>query len=1002
MKPLLLTLAGLQSYRDQQTVDFRPISGCGLFGIFGPTGSGKSTVLDAMTLALYGQISRASHKTQGIINSGSEQAAVSLTFELSLDGERRTYLIERSYKRKKNTPDASELRVCRLIELDGDQRGRVLADKAGEVDAAVEKLLGLKFEDFTRAVVLPQNQFQEFLLLGKKDKSDMLERLFCLEEYGRELSRKVAIGRRRVEDELRTMEGSLEMLQDASDEAIAALQQTVVDDELALKTATARHEAGQREWAAAQAVHQLVVQKESLLATQQTLAEQAVERAADRQRLTLAAAAEPIWPVWQEQQQMLPTAAQVEIDLAALVAELADIDQKIKASHLAWAEHQTQSVPRQAAADVRIRQLERAADLAGQLDSLTAKQTDYTQEQQALREREQAAGHAALTLEQKADQLRNTLQEMRQLQQNLHINPVWRQDLEKWLNVYRQRVKYEQECEAEEILHVNLATQLKELTDQVNRTDLSISAELAEVIQSVAGQLRDGQPCPVCGSREHPLPATQLTRPANLPSEADLESLRRQLVQAEVREASSRRQIEQLRAQMAYLRPVASTILARQPQLDTLDDPELEMDRIYNQEIELSELQKKIPVLEDQLRQLQRQLQLEQGNQISLIGELAGREQLLQELAAQATKHQLELTSLLPDTAQETMSFQAIQQELAAIRGLLQQAKQESERLQADQQKLEGQRQPLEHRRIELQTRRDMTQVQLDKLTTQLAKLLKPTGFADGAALAAARLEPAAAAALQQQLAQYDEASRDIVLQLRNCDQQLQGRWIDDAAWTAIETASQTAAAALDEARLVADRARRKLAELQNNVALRRQKEGEYQDAVATRDRIAQIDALVRGNAFVEFVAEERLRAIVAEATEYLQTMTRYRYALELDADRAFVIRDQMNGGEVRLAGSLSGGETFMASLALALALSSQIQIRGQSRLEFFFLDEGFGSLDVDLLDIVMDSLERISSPQRLIGLISHVPELRHRIGTHLIITPADGQHGSRIILEHG
>ena len=89
-----------------------------------------------------------------------------------------------------------------------------------------------------------------------------------------------------------------------------------------------------------------------------------------------------------------------------------------------------------------------------------------------------------------------------------------------------------------------------------------------------------------------------------------------------------------------------------------------------------------------------------------------------------------------------------------------------------------------------------------------------------------------------------------------------------------------------------------------------------------------------------------------------------------------------------------------MTSLALALALSAQIQIRGQSRLAFFFLDEGFGSLDHELLDQVMDALERVGSPERLIGLISHVQELQQRLPVRLVISPADGRRGSRISLQ--
>jgi DNA repair protein SbcC/Rad50 len=96
--------------------------------------------------------------------------------------------------------------------------------------------------------------------------------------------------------------------------------------------------------------------------------------------------------------------------------------------------------------------------------------------------------------------------------------------------------------------------------------------------------------------------------------------------------------------------------------------------------------------------------------------------------------------------------------------------------------------------------------------------------------------------------------------------------------------------------------------------------------------------------------------------------MTKYKFALELDSESGFIIRDNSNGGAHRMVTSLSGGETFLTSLSLALALSEQIQLKGQSPLEFFFLDEGFGTLDNDLLDTVIDSLERLSSKERVIG----------------------------------
>lgn len=108
--------------------------------------------------------------------------------------------------------------------------------------------------------------------------------------------------------------------------------------------------------------------------------------------------------------------------------------------------------------------------------------------------------------------------------------------------------------------------------------------------------------------------------------------------------------------------------------------------------------------------------------------------------------------------------------------------------------------------------------------------------------------------------------------------------------------------------------------------------------------------------------------------------LTRQRYAIEVDSEGGFVMRDDANGGVRRPVSSLSGGETFLTSLSLALALSAQIQLRGEYPLQFFFLDEGFGTLDQDLLDTVVTALEKLQSDNLAVGVISHVQELRARL----------------------
>ena len=164
---------------------------------------------------------------------------------------------------------------------------------------------------------------------------------------------------------------------------------------------------------------------------------------------------------------------------------------------------------------------------------------------------------------------------------------------------------------------------------------------------------------------------------------------------------------------------------------------------------------------------------------------------------------------------------------------------------------------------------------------------------------------------------------------------------------------------------------------------------------------LSDLEKLFKGKKFVEFIAANQLKYISLEADKQLREITCGNYGLEVDEDGRFFIRDYKNGGKERDASTLSGGETFVASLALALALSSQIQLKGRSPLELFFLDEGFGTLDDNLLEIVMDSLEKIHNDKLSIGVISHLEVIKERMPVKLIVTTAEsGMGGSKVRIE--
>jgi exonuclease SbcC len=219
MKPLKLKIAGLQSFREEQEIHFDQLSERGVFGIFGPTGSGKSTILDAVTLALFGKVVRAKNKTQGILNTSEKKLSISFLFELNVAGEKKKYRVDRRYSKK------DEILVkhdhSRLVEIDQAGLDVVLTEGDTRVTGQVEDLLGMKAEDFTRAVVLPQGKFAEFLLnLEGIKRKEMLQRLFSLERYGKLLTERLNKRVDRTRLELTSVESELAGLGNASEETL--------------------------------------------------------------------------------------------------------------------------------------------------------------------------------------------------------------------------------------------------------------------------------------------------------------------------------------------------------------------------------------------------------------------------------------------------------------------------------------------------------------------------------------------------------------------------------------------------------------------------------------------------------------------------------------------------------------------------------------------------------------------------------------------------------------
>ncbi len=191
---------------------------------------------------------------------------------------------------------------------------------------------------------------------------------------------------------------------------------------------------------------------------------------------------------------------------------------------------------------------------------------------------------------------------------------------------------------------------------------------------------------------------------------------------------------------------------------------------------------------------------------------------------------------------------------------------------------------------------------------------------------------------------------------------------------------------------------RAECARLEKELEAKRALECAYREKKKELETAERLKKLLDGNKFMEFVAEECLQSVAASAGARLLSLTGGRYFLRYDG--GFWVGDNFNGGQTRGVYTLSGGETFLVSLSLALALSAEICAKSLRPIEFFFLDEGFGTLDEHLVDVVLDSLEKLKGEHFSIGIISHVEELKHRIDKKLLVKKATEKCGSRIQAE--
>ena len=224
MRPIKLLIEGLNSFETKQELDFSQLAG-GVFGIFGKTGSGKSTILDAITLALYGKVERTKQNVD-FVNTKCSKAVVSFDFEIFISGENKRYEITRTFSKKKNGKDLDA--SAELYQIKGDEK-ILIEEGQTKVNDKIFGIIGLGVNEFEKCIALPQGEFAAFLKAKPSERTEIMSNIFNLSRYGETLSNNVKLKLNEFDKEVSVLTASSEMVEYATDEKVAEAK-TVLDD----------------------------------------------------------------------------------------------------------------------------------------------------------------------------------------------------------------------------------------------------------------------------------------------------------------------------------------------------------------------------------------------------------------------------------------------------------------------------------------------------------------------------------------------------------------------------------------------------------------------------------------------------------------------------------------------------------------------------------------------------------------------------------------------------
>ncbi|KKO49487.1 exonuclease SbcC [Arsukibacterium sp. MJ3] len=1005
MKILSVRLQNLNALRGEWLIDFRlpPFDSTSLFAIVGPTGAGKTTILDAICLALYHQTPRlkTSPTSNELMSRHSSECLAEVEFEVAGQSYRAFWSQRRARGQADGNLQAAKVELARLD-------GTILAEKTNEKLKLVTELTGLDFGRFTKSMLLAQGSFAAFLNADANERAELLEELTGTDVYGR-ISEQVF-------SDAREHKAALELLQAkaSATELLSPEQQQHLTAELAaLKTHLNQQQQGvSKQRQLLQWRQQLADAEQALQQAKAEMAELIAEHARQQPALARLQRHQPaskLAPLYQALQQAQQQQQQLQAEQQQLQSNIQT--GQTNQANLLWQGWQYFVAEQQRARQHQQKLNQQQQQLQQQQRQLAATLQQQVSEHAQLQQQLAALtqGGDAASLRQQQQQQRDRLHQLQQAERLLAQRQKRQQQLAELQQLHSD--KQQQLAPLADEL-TSLRQRFKHLNEQIaDKKQLLAQQQLIMQLSEHRANLQPGEPCPLCGSTGHPAVSEyqQLDGSATakqlVEKEAEFNNVQTAGEAARTRQAGLTTETAQLQRQAAQqqteldelqnqLQPLLPSVVNIAEQADSA-----KLAKTLNEHAE--HLQRQLAATGQQLNQFeQQQQQLQQLTTTLQQSERQQTEWAHQQamLAQQLQREEEQLVARDTELAQWQQQWQALQHEPPQVQRAtadLAVLKQQLQQLQQQLQHWQGQQQVLQRQCEQIVS-------VLQQVTQQWQQALTASDVKDEEVFLAALLsdnELSELTALQQQLQQAEVAINRLLADR-------QQRFNELAQQQLTTLTQQQLSAQLQQQEQQIQQLNEQQGQLQHQLSSDQQRKKVLQSVlaeIATAEqqlalwqRLNSLIGSADGAKYRRFAQGLTLQQLVQLANQQLQLLhNRYQLARHPTAELELQVLDTWQADAARDTKTLSGGESFLVSLALALALSDLVS--SKTSIDSLFLDEGFGTLDADTLESALAALDQLNASGKMIGIISHVEALKQRVPVQIRLEKQQGLGYSQI-----